>query len=204
MLTVAKELKGDQGEQSNQLDLKVQTSKEAITVPQKRGRWDDDSDSDDKKKKKKDKSKKSSAKKVKSHFCQNALFVAALATVDPQQPVVTVSMPGSDYAVDDYYASHPLMELQPEEESKQGDEEETHSEQMPPPPPVESIHMCNSVNKYRKIARLNEGSYGVVFKAQNKETGEIVALKRVFKLNCILMGNRLNLMNLSFFKKHFQ
>ena len=92
-------------------------------------------------------------------------------------------MPGSDNAVDDYYTSHPLMELQPEEENQLKEEEETFSAGMPPPPPAESIRMCNSVNKYRKIARLNEGSYGVVFKAQNIETGEIVALKRV--LNCI-------------------
>ena len=87
-------------------------------------------------------------------------------------------MPGSDYAVDDYYASHPLMELQSDEENQLKEEEETNSKVIPPPP-AECIRVCNSVNKYRKIARLNEGSYGVVFKAQNIETGEIVALKRV-------------------------
>ena len=184
LLTVAKELKGDQGEQPNQLEPTARTSKEVITAPQKRGRWDDDSDSDDKKKKKKEKSKKSGVKKVKSCFSQIVLFIAAVAQIDPQQPIVTVNMPGSDYAVDDYYTSHPLMELQPEEENQMKKEEETFSAGMPSPPPAESIRMCNSVNKYRKIARLNEGSYGVVFKAQNIETGEIVALKRV--LNCVL------------------
>lgn len=125
------------------------------------------------------------------------------------QPVVTVSMPSSDYAVDDYYASHPLMELQSvEEEAMEAmeDKEDVPSKLVPPPPPADVIHMCNSVNKYRKIARLNEGSYGVVYKAENTETGEIVALKRVcsaFKRGLCCMMDRSNLTKLSFFKRLF-
>ena len=30
-----------------------------------------------------------------------------------------------------------------------------------------------------KIEKLGEGTYGIVYKAQNKETGAIVALKRI-------------------------
>lgn len=73
--------------------------------------------------------------------------------------------------MDDYYASHPLVELPPETDAT---EEDLRSTKIP-----EQIQMCRSVGKYRKIARLNEGSYGIVYKAQNIETGEIVALKRV-------------------------
>lgn len=32
---------------------------------------------------------------------------------------------------------------------------------------------------YLKIQKLGEGTYGVVYKAQNKDNGDIVALKRI-------------------------
>jgi len=35
------------------------------------------------------------------------------------------------------------------------------------------------MEKYVKIEKLGEGTYGIVYKAKNKETGEIVALKRI-------------------------
>ena len=35
------------------------------------------------------------------------------------------------------------------------------------------------MDRYQKIEKLGEGTYGIVYKAQNKETGEIVALKRI-------------------------
>lgn len=138
---------------------------------QKRGRWDDSSDSEEERKKKKDRKKK---KGEADSF--------SLLLVVHEQPLVTVAMPGSVDAVDDYYATHPLLELPPEESvqvTSEGSRIET-PEPIPSPPPIEPlIHICRSVNKYRKIARLNEGSYGIVYKAQNIETNELVALKRV-------------------------
>eukprot|EP01112_Ceratiomyxa_fruticulosa_P012184 TRINITY_DN3365_c0_g1_i2.p1 TRINITY_DN3365_c0_g1~~TRINITY_DN3365_c0_g1_i2.p1 ORF type:complete len:297 (-),score=27.03 TRINITY_DN3365_c0_g1_i2:261-1151(-) len=35
------------------------------------------------------------------------------------------------------------------------------------------------MEKYNKIEKLGEGTYGIVYKAKNRETGEIVALKRI-------------------------
>ncbi|KAJ1971593.1 cyclin-dependent kinase 5 [Dimargaris xerosporica] len=35
------------------------------------------------------------------------------------------------------------------------------------------------MDKYQKIEKLGEGTYGVVYKAQNRETGDVVALKRI-------------------------
>ena len=34
------------------------------------------------------------------------------------------------------------------------------------------------MDKYEKIAKIGEGSYGVVFKCRNKDTGSLVAIKK--------------------------
>jgi len=38
---------------------------------------------------------------------------------------------------------------------------------------------CRSVDCYKKLYNVNEGAFGVVYCAQDKETGEIVALKKI-------------------------
>lgn len=38
---------------------------------------------------------------------------------------------------------------------------------------------CRSVDNYERISRIGEGTYGVVYKAKSKDTGEIVALKKI-------------------------
>lgn len=42
-----------------------------------------------------------------------------------------------------------------------------------------TIQGCRSVYCYERLNHIEEGSYGVVFRARDKETGEIVALKKI-------------------------
>lgn len=47
---------------------------------------------------------------------------------------------------------------------------------------INSIQSCRSVTEFEMIKKINEGTYGIVYKAKDKKTGEIVALKKV-KMN---------------------
>lgn len=41
------------------------------------------------------------------------------------------------------------------------------------------ISSCRSVDEFEKLNRIEEGSYGIVYRAKDKRTGEIVALKKL-------------------------
>lgn len=47
---------------------------------------------------------------------------------------------------------------------------------------INMCQSCRSVCEFEMIKKINEGTYGVVYKARDKKTGEIVALKKV-KMN---------------------
>ncbi|CAE7628304.1 CDKG-2 [Symbiodinium pilosum] len=46
------------------------------------------------------------------------------------------------------------------------------------------IPACRSVQQFRKLNRIDEGTYGVVYRASDIETGEVVALKQL-KLSAV-------------------
>jgi cell division cycle 2-like protein len=53
----------------------------------------------------------------------------------------------------------------------------------PPPKPIAAtLHSCRHVDNYEKLNRIEEGAYGIVFRARDRKTGDIVALKK-FKLD---------------------
>lgn len=41
------------------------------------------------------------------------------------------------------------------------------------------VKPASQLDKYRRLEKLGEGTYGVVYKAQNKVTGEYVAMKKI-------------------------
>ncbi|KAF8973717.1 kinase-like domain-containing protein [Flammula alnicola] len=55
----------------------------------------------------------------------------------------------------------------------------THSVYVPPRTRHPPIHPSRSVYCYERLNQIEEGSYGVVFRARDKQTGDIVALKKL-------------------------
>ena len=43
---------------------------------------------------------------------------------------------------------------------------------------VQSASETRGLEKYEKLGKLGEGSYGTVYKCRNRETGQIVAIKK--------------------------
>ncbi|CAM6090888.1 unnamed protein product [Calypogeia fissa] len=52
---------------------------------------------------------------------------------------------------------------------------------QPTPRAVDMLQGCRSVDEFEQVKIIGEGTYGVVYRARNKKTGEIVALKKVKK-----------------------
>lgn len=44
---------------------------------------------------------------------------------------------------------------------------------------IDMLQGCRSVDEFERLNKIDEGTYGVVYRAKNKKTGEIVALKKV-------------------------
>ncbi|KAL2903595.1 Cyclin-dependent kinase G-2 [Bienertia sinuspersici] len=62
------------------------------------------------------------------------------------------------------------------------DEDYSHGTPEPPSAPKRTVNMlqgCRSVDEFERLNKIDEGTYGVVYRAKDKKTGEIVALKKV-------------------------
>ncbi|KAJ4802298.1 Cyclin-dependent kinase 2 [Rhynchospora pubera] len=57
--------------------------------------------------------------------------------------------------------------------------DETPESAGPPQRRINMLQGCRSVDEFERLNKINEGTYGVVYRARDKKTGEIVALKKV-------------------------
>ncbi|XP_024993908.1 cyclin-dependent kinase G-2-like isoform X1 [Cynara cardunculus var. scolymus] len=50
---------------------------------------------------------------------------------------------------------------------------------LPPQRSVNMLQGCRSVDEFERLNKIDEGTYGVVYRAKDKKSGEVVALKKV-------------------------
>jgi cell division cycle 2-like len=117
--------------------------------------------------------------------------------VSTPEPGEVVTRDGSERAVSTSSGSQrgeredDFMEVDGEQRSSDSDhssgrgtDSDFSREETPdlPKPRRRSINMllgCRSVDEFERLNKINEGTYGVVYRAKDKKTGEIVALKKV-------------------------
>ncbi|KAL5724763.1 cyclin-dependent kinase [Ranunculus cassubicifolius] len=94
--------------------------------------------------------------------------------------------PDNEFAENDYMDTDDEANVNnpDHDQSDIGSEPEEDIRRTPEPviPPQRSIDMlqgCRSVDEYERLNKIDEGTYGVVYRAKDKKTGEIVALKKV-------------------------
>jgi cell division cycle 2-like len=70
-----------------------------------------------------------------------------------------------------------ITKVQEEEKVEEKPIEEEKEEELPPFYPA--LQGCRSVEEFQCLNRIEEGTYGVVYRARDKRTNEVVALKRL-------------------------
>jgi cell division cycle 2-like len=136
----------------------------------KRSRWDEGEDEDQDEeliRKKKEKEEKRKAK-LKKQQREESTPQPALDSNAETPPVATPNASASET---------PSRGFTPSKRRKLS----------PPPPPQERIFPleppeilpCRNVDIFEKLNHIEEGTYGIVYRAREKATGEIVALKKL-------------------------
>ncbi|XVF02702.1 hypothetical protein REPUB_Repub04eG0197200 [Reevesia pubescens] len=93
---------------------------------------------------------------------------------------------GNDSEKDDFMEIDVERDINDSSVSESGTDSENENDSRgtpePPAPPLRSVNMlqgCRSVDEFERLNKIDEGTYGVVYRAKDKKTGEIVALKKV-------------------------
>ncbi|KAK4568944.1 hypothetical protein RGQ29_004382 [Quercus rubra] len=94
-------------------------------------------------------------------YCESELLDADSMGIDDKQDENT-SVTGSDADSEDDGDTHHIEETR-----------------VPTQRSTNMLQGCRSVYEFEYLKKINEGTYGVVYKAKDRKTGEIVALKKV-------------------------
>jgi len=142
----------------------------------KRSRWDDDDEEADAAvaKKKKDKEAKKMAKLAQQQR-QTATTQAASTTSFRGPSPASIKPLASDDPTN--YHSNATSQPQTQTPPPQQRPLPRPSREFPLEPP--EIRPCRSVEIYEKLNHIEEGSYGIVYRARDTQTNEIVALKQL-------------------------
>ncbi|KAF2292858.1 hypothetical protein GH714_029402 [Hevea brasiliensis] len=110
-------------------------------------------------------------------------------TDSEERDILTRSLSGDDYPGNDTDKDE-YMEIDDERDENDGSNEhsdadsENENDYLEAPEsvaPQRSINMllgCRSVDEFERLNKIDEGTYGVVYRARDKKNGEIVALKK--------------------------
>eukprot|EP00598_Pedospumella_elongata_P006572 CAMPEP_0184974362 /NCGR_PEP_ID=MMETSP1098-20130426/5885_1 /TAXON_ID=89044 /ORGANISM="Spumella elongata, Strain CCAP 955/1" /LENGTH=415 /DNA_ID=CAMNT_0027496943 /DNA_START=6 /DNA_END=1250 /DNA_ORIENTATION=- len=153
-----------------------------MSQPPKRGKWDSSDDESDHGKPVSKQTKKSAVKNVNVEEAPIAVRVVTevvqeSAVVVDVEAVVPTSVATNDESMD----LEQSIESVCEEPMKL---EEVPVEPEPVQVPAPRVHNsifdgCRSVDCYQRINFIDQGTYGMVFKAKCRETGELFALKQI-------------------------
>ena len=153
-----------------------------MSQPPKRGKWDSSDDESDHGKPVSKQTKKSAVKNVK---VEEAPIDVPIVAEDVQESAVVVDVeaivPTSVGKNDESIDLEQSVESVCEEPTKL---QEVPAEAEPAHPPAPRVHNsifdgCRSVDCYQRINFIDQGTYGMVFKAKCRETGELFALKQI-------------------------
>lgn len=157
---------------------------ESEQLSKKKSKWEsDDSDNDNVNSEARSQKQKRSKKPKIAHTdetdspSERVKAQLPLATPSPHTDRTTSSPPPSNNTPD---APTPTTQPAPSEANTPAPSSPARHIIRPAPPLQAPILAgCRHVDNYEKLNRIEEGAYGVVFRARDRATGDIVALKKL-------------------------
>lgn len=97
---------------------------------------------------------------------------------DDEQNIGSQSNDSMDIDVEDAKDDASVHNLESDQENFSG-EDRTQEPMHAPQRSINMLQGCRSVDEFERLNKIDEGTYGVVYRARDKITGDIVALKKV-------------------------